>query len=88
MTAIASARPQPKHDTPVVDKHGYRPDVGPIGPPPRRPVFGRRGKLPILPERKEYRCSCGKFIISGYMPPGSSFEGWCNRCRESVVFET
>lgn len=51
-------------------------------------VYGRRGKLPPVPDRKEYRCSCGKFVVSGYMPPGSRLEGWCERCKESVVFET
>lgn len=53
-----------------------------------RPIYGRRGKLPPSPDDREYRCSCGKFQIRGYMPPGSRVEGWCERCKESVVFET
>lgn len=53
-----------------------------------RIVYGRRGRLPAIDGEREYRCSCGKFQIRGYMPPGSKVEGWCPRCHESVVFET
>lgn len=67
--------------------------LAPDRPQPSRPVrvppvYGRRGKLPPVEGEREYRCSCGKFQIRGYMPPGSRVEGWCDRCRQSVVFET
>jgi hypothetical protein len=51
-------------------------------------VYGRRGKLPPSPDDQEYRCSCGKFQFRGVPAPGSRMESWCDRCRQSVIFET